>query len=111
MGYTYLLGVSDDCIRDKPEDWHREIGDAVVKICLDVAYYAKPDGTRRRDATVRNYGGCVRFCDEVHSTDTAVFVWGRNRLAPLRDATDDELTLIESLVSEERTRRSGAQAS
>jgi hypothetical protein len=109
MAHFYLLRISDDCIRHAPDGWKRDIGEAVLKVCLDVVHFANPDGTRRRDATVGNYGSCVAYCAEVDTSDTEVYLWSGNRLCAIREAGDGELHTVENIVSDERARRSRAE--
>ena len=52
-----------------------------------------------------NHDNCVNLCDEAHSTETKVYLWGWNCLRSLSQLDDRGFALVEQLVREEKERR------
>jgi hypothetical protein len=104
----------DDSIRDATADtarWERikaEVGEAVLKICLDpqMAFDERPMETK--PITYHPIGNSVNganLCDKVHSTEERLYLWSGNRLRPLYRLSERELGEVARLVAAERAVR------
>lgn len=66
-----------------------------------------PLGEQKRVTSERvgNHSSTVNFCGKVHSTEQEAYAWSGNRLAKLRDLSDDEFRGILRQVMIEKSRR------
>jgi hypothetical protein len=119
MGMTYIVGISDDTIRDaghSPEEWERlryQLGETLLSVCLKEVS-ARLVFTMMREGspafvsgTVGHHVGAVLVSDEVHTFDERLYLWNRDCLKALDKVPEKELLLAEELIAQERLRRAG----
>lgn len=110
MGYAKILWIYEDGIQDadrSPEGWSRlrpEVGEAVLKVCLDQSRDAEGQRIHSSHA-VGPHSNCVNYVDEVHSTHERLYLWVANCLRPLEQLDEDELSAAERALRKERERR------
>jgi hypothetical protein len=113
MGFAHVMYFHHDGIRDaedSDEKWDElrsELGEAVLKLCLDPDERMIPPGKKERVTSeeVGRHSNAANFCDKPHSTEQEVYAWSGNRLAKLGDLSDDEFRGILQQVMIEKGRR------
>lgn len=113
MGMAHIIWVHEDGIERSLRsnaEWvklGRAVGDAVLQVSLS-RHHTRGD-REVNSASVLNSGDCVNHCDHGHSTDSRLYYWGSNCLRRLDQLEDDEFTVVESIVADERKRRASTQ--
>ncbi len=112
MGYTKILWIYEDGLkeasesREKWEKYKEEIGQAVLKLCLDPDYISTPNGLKTvKSHKVFNNFNCVNLCDDIDSRDHRLYVWQGNCLKPFSDLNNEEMVKAEGLLTKEKKRR------
>lgn len=113
MGLAHVMYFHHDGIRDAKESdekWDElrpEVGEAVLKLCLDPDEKIVPPAERERVTSekVGHHSNAANFCDKVHASEQEVYAWSGNRLAKLGDLSDEEFRGILQQVMEEKSRR------
>jgi hypothetical protein len=112
MGYTNILLVRDDAIRDAKSSnevrkkLETEIGAGVIKVCLHPDYEPTEAGNLRiRDAALLNHGNGLSWVEEVHSSERGVYAWMGNCLRSIADLSDEELAVIKEMVDQQTSSR------
>jgi len=106
MGYKHIVWVNEDGMRQKTAGLEQAFGQALLKVCLNPDYAHAPEGPERVWwADVGNHGGCINWVDEVHQSDSRLYLWDGNCLRPLRKLDDEALQQAAALLQEEIKRR------
>lgn len=98
MGYTHILTIHEDGIRDAktnsgfdPENV-QSVGLGVLKLCLEPTFGQGEQGSFRVTwHDIKNMGACLNWIDEVHSSEYHLFFWAENCLRRVGDLTIDQL--------------------
>lgn len=104
-----IIYVDDDAIRDaqhSKDKWEKirlEVGDAVLRSCLDPVYV---DGKRVRNYSIGKNMGSLSFVDRVLSVNVGsekwkLYVWNDSGLNIVSELSQAELTIIRKLIDEE----------
>lgn len=116
MGYSHILWIRNDGIRNSKNEgtdtkkYETEIGKATLKLCLDPDWRSEPEGLKRNTSrNILNYGACINYVDEVHSSDTRIYVWIENRMCALYELDDDGFECVKHLMEEESKKRCKAK--
>jgi len=89
------------------EELKAELGEAVIKLCVDPSYYASVGGGKRcTHHQLGHTGNGVIYCGEPHSTNEHLYAWIGNRLSRVEELHNVEFEVIERLVGDEKARRS-----
>jgi hypothetical protein len=112
MGCTKILWIYEDGLKEatesveKWEKYKEEIGQAVLKLCLDPDYISTPNGLKSvKSHRVFNNINCVNLSDNVDSKDHRLYVWQGNCLKPFSYLNNEEVVKVEYLLSKEKKRR------
>ena len=112
MGVAHIMFVHEDGIGQQGQDaasraaFQKEVGSAVLKLCLDASYAQGPDGVSRlRSHGLRSHGNAVNWVDAADSSETRVFVWDRNCLQTLSEVSGQGLAAAEALIEREMASR------
>lgn len=106
--YFHHDGIRD--AKGSGEKWDElrpELGEAVLKLCLDPDEMLIAPGEKKRVTSegVGHHSNTANFCGKVHSTEQETYAWSGNRLAKLGDLSDDEFRGILRQVMIEKSRR------
>jgi hypothetical protein len=104
MGMHHILSINDDALslnKEKKTELAQATGDAVVKLCIDpqFGHLNGPELERVKSENILNCGNAARYADEVHYTETAIFVWCQGILRPLRELAPEELDEARKLIN------------
>ena len=79
-----------------------------VKAAEQLESLRRARSDRITSAPVANHVNCVVRCDEVHSTDSRLYLWSGNCLRPVHQIDAEDLDIVARLIEDERQRRRGA---
>lgn len=115
MGYAHIMWVLEDGIRhvqQHPEDYEkyaREIGAAVLKLCLDPDMMQTPKGLCPvTHEPIFNHGNCINHANQFHSNDEQILVWAGACLRTLDQIPEEQIEGVKRLFEaryEERKKR------
>ena len=98
MGYTHILTIHEDGIRDAKTgagfdpEYVQSVGLGVLKLCLEPAFGKNADDSFRITwCDIKNMAACLNWVADVHHTEDHIFLWAGNGLRGLPDLTTDEL--------------------